>query len=357
MGRLKKLTKSLKKYNLDGFFIFSPVNRFYLTGFKSSYGFLVVTRTGARLYLDSRYYEAGKAMVKDAEVKKFSTSSEFRSSISSYLNKKNIKRLGFEEERLVFSMFKMYSDLFKSVELVPAEVLIQKLRITKESFEIKMIEKAVEISGKAFNHILNFIKPGMMEKDLEAELEYTIKRYGGEAASFDIIFLGGPKSSMPHGVPGKNKIRDKDIVLIDFGVRYRGYISDITRTFFIGTPDKKLKKIYNIVLKAQKAAVKAAKPGLTCNDLDKVARDIISKARYGKYFGHGLGHGIGLEVHEPPRVSRGITEPLKRGMTITIEPGIYIPGLGGVRIEDDIKITSRGARNLSESIPKELIIL
>ncbi len=357
MEQIKKLQNQLKEFHLDAFFIISPINRRYLTGFPSSLGFLIVTKKESLLFLDSRYYEAATKLVSGSKVIRFKNNKELMKIIKKYFQKNKVENVGFEENKLTYAQFKKYNEIFNKINFIPAESILSKLRLIKTKDEITNIKKAVDISKRAFQHILNFIKPGMSEKDLQAELEYTIKRYGGYAASFDIIFISGPKTSMPHGVSTSNKIKDKDIILVDFGVLYNGYVSDITRTFFIGEPNKKLEIIYQIVLKAQKTAISKLKVGMTCEKVDSLARNIIKKAGFERYFNHSLGHGIGLEVHERPTIAQTIDMQIKTGMIFTIEPGIYIPGLGGVRIEDNVLIKRNSTEVLTKDIPKDLLIL
>jgi len=226
----------------------------------------------------------------------------------------------------------------------------------KDNDELNKIKKAVEIAEKAFVDVLPFIKPGVIEYEIALELEYKMKKLGAKGASFDIIVASGPRSALPHGVADIREFQYGDAVVMDFGAVYNGYCSDMTRTFFIGTPAKELKEIYDIVLKAQMEAVIKASTKITGKDLDGISRNIISDAGYDKYFGHGLGHGVGVEIHEMPVISPKGKEQLKAGMVFTVEPGIYVEGLGGVRIEDMVCLAESGAEILTKS-SKELIIL
>jgi Xaa-Pro aminopeptidase len=253
-------------------------------------------------------------------------------------------------------MLEKLKDLLPKVDFRPTENLIESLSVRKDSEEIKHIRKAVRIADKAFSDILDRIKPGVREKDIAFELEYNMRSQGAEGAAFDLIVASGQRSSMPHGVASAKKLRKGDFVTLDFGCFYRGYASDITRTVVLGKATKRQKTIYEVVLAAQKKACKAVRPGLHCSRLDGVAREIIMKAGFGDNFGHGLGHGIGLKVHDNPTLNPRSTDVLLEGMVTTIEPGIYIPNWGGVRIEDDVLVTSSGGQVLSKS-PKELLEL
>jgi Xaa-Pro aminopeptidase len=272
----------------------------------------------------------------------------------SKLNKKI--RIGLEAEFVTLSLQEKLKDLLPQATFKSTEKLVESLSISKDADEIKKIKKAVKISEKAYNEILSLIKPGVKEKDIALELEYQMRSLGAEASAFDIIVASGQRSSMPHGVASDKKLRKGDFITIDFGCFFKGYTSDITRTVVLGKANAKQKEVYDIVLKAQVAACKAVKPGLACSRLDGVARDIIMKAGYGDYFGHGLGHGIGLIVHDGPIMNARSVETLRANMVVTIEPGIYIPNWGGVRIEDDVVVTATGGQILSK-LPKELIEL
>ena len=234
--------------------------------------------------------------------------------------------------------------------------MIEKLRMIKTDDEIRTIRRAAEIADEAFSHILTFIKPGVTELEVSNELEFFMRRLGASESSFDTIVASGKRSALPHGVATGKTIENGDMVTLDFGALYDGYVSDITRTVAVGEPTEELKKIYHIVLEAQMRACSALKPGMTGKEADAVARDYIKDHGYGEAFGHSTGHGIGLEVHEGPGLSFRSDTVLKPGMVVTVEPGIYVPGLGGVRIEDDVLITEDGCELLTSS-PKELIIL
>jgi len=253
----------------------------------------------------------------------------------------------------------MYQKLKEKLDLDslnPEESLVEELRIIKDESEIEKIKKAVEIADQGFQFLIDFIEPGKSEKEVALELEFFMKRQGGEANAFDFIVASGKRGALPHGVASEKKIELGDLVTIDFGTVYQGYHSDITRTLAVGEPTAKLRDIYELVLTAQEKVIAEIKAGMDCFDADKIARDFIAEAGYKDNFGHGLGHGVGLEIHEAPRLSYTSEAVLKAGMVVTDEPGIYVSGLGGVRIEDDLLITESGCEVLN-SAPKELIIL
>jgi Xaa-Pro aminopeptidase len=265
-------------------------------------------------------------------------------------------RVGVEAEFVSLKLLERLKELLPMVIFKPTERLIESLSIIKDAEEIARIRKAVRIAEKAFSDVLKLVKPGISEKDIALDIEFKMRALGAENAAFDTIVASGQRSSMPHGRASDKKLRKGDFVTVDFGCLYHGYASDITRTVVLGKASEKQKSIYNIVLSAQKAACKAVKPGLACARLDGVARDMIMKAGYGDYFGHGLGHGIGTIVHDKPVLNPQSNDVLEPGMVVTIEPGIYIPNWGGVRIEDDVLVTANGGQVLSR-LPKDLLEL
>ncbi|WP_390485644.1 M24 family metallopeptidase, partial [Staphylococcus pseudintermedius] len=233
---------------------------------------------------------------------------------------------------------------------------IETIRQTKDEGEIKAIQKAAQIVDEAYKYILTLVKPGMTEKEVKAHLESKMLHLGADDTSFDTIVASGIRGAMPHGVASDKVIQSGEMVTLDFGAYYNGYCSDITRTFAVGQPSEEMVKIYNIVLKSQEAAIAAIRPGMTGKEMDSIARDIITEAGYGKHFGHSLGHGIGLDIHELPGLSQKSDVVLEKNHCVTIEPGIYVEGLGGVRIEDDILITENGGERFT-NCTKDLIIL
>lgn len=352
--RVDKLQSIRESKNIDCILVFKPENRLYFSNFSGSTGYVILTKNKNIFATDFRYIEQAKEECKDFEIVELNKDY----TIYNLLNKLDISTLGVEDDYVTMQFINsLQSDLVK-FELLGVSEIIGNLRKIKYNEEIELISKAAQITDDAFSHILNIIKPGMTEREVALELEYFMKKNGASGPSFNIIVASGKRSSLPHGVASDKVIEIGDLVTIDMGCIYKGYCSDMTRTLVIGKANSKQKEIYNTVLNAQNEALNSIKPGMLCFDLDKIARDIIADNGYGKYFGHGLGHGVGLEVHENPRLSPlDISKvPLEEGMIITDEPGIYIPDFGGVRIEDLVLVTKEGFEVLSKST-KELIEL
>lgn len=352
--RLEKLRSQLIYRNIDAALISNDYNRNYLTGFTGDESYILVTNSKAYFITDSRYTEQAQKEVNGYTVL------EYKGSIYEFINnlliENNISKLGIEEEHTTLKTYNLYKKNFDKIEIVYLGDIISSLRLIKDSSEIQLIEKAAEIADKAFSHILSFIKDGVSEIDIAIELELYMKKLGASSLSFTSIVASGERSSLPHGVASEKKIKTGDFVTLDFGCVYKGYCSDMTRTVVVGKATDQQKQIYNLVLKANEEALKNIKPGIKCCELDDIARDIIVKGGYGDKFGHGLGHGVGREIHEAPRVSPRSDEMLQSGMIITDEPGIYIEGFGGVRIEDLVVVTDNGHKVLSKST-KSLIEL
>ncbi|MBR2875519.1 MAG: aminopeptidase P family protein [Clostridia bacterium] len=348
--------KYLLKSPSDAIIITSPENRRYFTGFKSSDGFLVITYDESLFFTDSRYIEAAKKQITVCETVLLKRASE---TIAPVLKEKGIKKIFFETEHLTVSEFNNFKNIFNFCEVEACEDLdgiIDFLRAVKTPEEVDCIKKAQQIAEEAFSHILKFIKVGVTEKEIALELDFYMLSHGAEAVSFETIAVSGKNSSMPHGVPTDKKIESGDFITMDFGAVYNGYHSDMTRTVIVGQPSKKQKEIYETVLKAQRNALNALKAGVPCAKADKAARSIINDAGYKDCFGHGTGHGVGIEIHEIPTLSPASVFTLEKGNVVTVEPGIYIPGEFGVRIEDMALITEDGFINLT-NCEKELIIL
>ena len=354
MGRVENLRKLMAENKLDGVFVYSNENRRYLSGFTGSTGYVIIGKSSTDFITDFRYKEQAGIQCKGYEVT--IESLNLMGKITEAVNKAGISRLGIEEDFMTVDFWDELKKALPGIELLPAKNIFTKLRVKKESTEIEEIRKAAAIADEAFMHILSYIKPGMRETEVALELEYSMKKSGASATSFDTIAASGIRSSLPHGKASEKIIENGEFLTLDFGCVYNGYCSDMTRTVFIGKATEKHRKLYDIVLKAQVEALKGIKPGVTGKSVDKIGRDIISAEGYGEYFGHGLGHGVGLAVHEGPILNRQGETILEAGMIVTDEPGIYIPDFGGVRIEDLVLVTESGAESLSKS-PKELIEL
>lgn len=352
--RIKKLQKKMKRDNLEAFLVTKKENIRYLSSFTGTAARLLITQTESVFITDFRYLDQAAEQTDGFEIVEIS--SNFMEGLAELLQRKNVTNLSFESHDINFKTYNKMKEKLKMKSLNPVESLIEDMRLIKDKDEIQKIKKAVEIADQGFEFLLDFIEAGKTEKEVALELEFFMKRQGGEANAFDFIVASGKRGALPHGVASEKKIQKGDLVTIDFGTVYQGYHSDITRTVAVGEVDNKLKEIYQIVLEAQKKVITKIKAGMSCFDADKIGRDLISEAGYADNFGHGLGHGVGLEIHEAPRLSYTAQKTLKTGMVVTDEPGIYVSGLGGVRIEDDLLITDKGCEVLN-SAPKELITL
>jgi Xaa-Pro aminopeptidase len=354
INRINNLRVKIKKENLDAFLVTDLTNIRYLTGFTGSNALLVVTHKNIILITDFRYQEQAK---KETSLSKIiiASGSLFESLYEKGILKK-ASSVGFEGSNLVYITAQKIKNLFKPTKFISFDNFVEDIVLQKDESEISATIKAIGISDKVFSEILKFVKPGMTELDISAEISYRIKKHGAERESFKTIVASGVNSSMPHAEPTNKKLKNNEPLLIDFGATVHGYRSDMTRTVYFGDVSQKFIEIYNIVLNAQNIAIEHVKDGISCNDLDGLARDYIVNNGYGDFFKHSLGHGLGLKIHQAPRISAISKEVLKENMIITIEPGIYLPNKYGIRIEDDILVQKNGFKNLTKS-PKELIIL
>ncbi|MCL6570818.1 MAG: Xaa-Pro peptidase family protein [Bacillus sp. (in: Bacteria)] len=353
MENIEKLRANFPTHGIDGILITSPYNIRYISNFTGSAGVVLISADKALFITDFRYIEQATNQCVGYEIIKFSSS--IPEEVAKLAKKIGIQKLGFEEDYLTYSAFKSYEKIVEG-ELVPISGVIEKLRLIKNDAEIRILKVAADIADAAFKHILDYICPGKTELEVANELEFFMRRAGATSSSFDTIVASGHRSALPHGVASDKVIETGDFVTMDYGAYYNGYVSDITRTIAVGEPNPKLKEIYDIVLDAQLRGMAGIKPGITGMEADALTRNYISEKGYGEFFGHSTGHGIGLEVHEGPGLSMKSGIILEPGMVVTCEPGIYIPGLGGVRIEDDTLITKNHNEALTHST-KDLIIL
>lgn len=300
---------------------------------------------------DFRYIEQAKEEAHDFEIVRIDNYPDTITSLA-----QDHARIGVEEGELSLIEFRRFQGALKNSNLVDSSDILTKMRQIKDESEINIIRQIIGMTDQAFSHILKIIQPGMTEQELSLELEFSLRKMGASDRSFDYIVASGLRSSLPHGVASEKKISNGELLTFDFGGKYKGYCSDLTRTVSLGQQDAKQKEIYNIVLEAQQAGIDAIKPGLSGQEVDAKAREVIVKAGYGEYFGHGLGHALGLEVHETPRLNTREKQILQPGMIVTVEPGIYIPGWGGVRIEDVILVRDNGPEVLTQA-PKQFIII
>lgn len=352
--RTEKIQSVLK--DNEAALILSDSNRFYFTGFKSSAGAVVITKEKAVLLVDFRYYEKAKSVVDVAEV---ALCQSMQNQINEILKNNSVEKVFVETEEIGFNTFLNLESKLGKIELSKEDTLqkeINELRQVKSSDETEFINKAQKITDKAFGYILDRIKVGKSEKEIALDLEFFARKNGSEGVAFDFIVVSGKNSSLPHGVPSDKKIENGDFITMDFGAKWNGYCSDMTRTVAVGNISDEQKKVYDTVFTAQKMALEKIKAGAVCKDIDAAARDYIYSCGYEGCFGHGLGHGVGIDIHESPAFNIRDNTLLKSGMVMTVEPGIYIENTFGVRIEDMVVVTDNGYKNLTQS-PKELIVL
>ena len=357
MNHFAKIAEKLSAYELDGMLLTCEANRFYASGFHSSGtdGVAIVTRNHNYYFTDSRYTEAAARHVRDAEIRETDREHPYSALINEVIEKEHITRMGYEDEYMTAADFRRFSEKLHC-ELVPATELLWTLRAVKDQAELDCMIQAQRIAEKALADILGEIRPGVTEKEIAALLLYKMLHYGAEDKSFDPIVVSGANGSLPHGVPSEKPIQAGEFVTMDFGCKFGGYCSDMTRTVAVGHVTEEMETVYNTVLKAQLAGIAAAKAGVTGAAVDGAARRVIADAGYGPYFGHSFGHSVGVEIHENPNATPSNSKPLPAGVVISAEPGIYLPGKLGVRIEDVIVITEQGCQNITLA-SKELLIL
>lgn len=355
MDNYKRVQNLLQELSLGAVLISNGNNMRYVSGFAGATGYLYISSERHAVVTDFRYTIQAEQEAEGYEIITIGNGG-YEESLNDIINTDGIHRLGFEAEDMLFGAYHRLKDKLVVEELVPIGNNITDMRRVKTARELSFIAQAEEIGDQVFTEILDFIKPGMTELEVAARIEYLLKLRGGSGSSFPAIVASGVNSSMPHAVPTQKKLETGDFLTMDFGCVYEGYCSDMTRTIVIGKASEKQKDIYQTVLTAQKAALEFLKAGYKGKDVDKVAREIIYKAGYEGCFGHGLGHSVGLHVHENPRLSPLEDDIIQIGMTETVEPGIYIKGFGGVRIEDLVAVTEDGCENFTHST-KELIEL
>jgi Xaa-Pro aminopeptidase len=353
--RVQNLSRALADLKLDSVLITHLHNIRYLCGFTGSNGLLLSARGRRTFYTDGRYTEQAREEVRGAKVviAKGSLTREAAKQIAAA----KITRLGYEADRLSVTAFEgLRKALPKSVKLVPTVGVVDQIRMVKDDHELALIKEAVILGAELLTPAIETIRPGIRESEVAAEIEYAARRWGAEGMSFDTIVAAGVRSALPHGRASNALIPKRGFVILDLGVILHGYCSDMTRTVHVGSVSRRSKEIYQAVLEAQEAATAVVAPGVTTGEVDHAARSVLKKAKLDRYFIHSTGHGVGLEIHEQPRIARDQQEVLKPGMVITIEPGVYLPGEGGVRIEDMVVVTERGHQVLTPAT-KELLEL
>lgn len=347
--RIEKLRSIINENEVA--LISSYPNIFYYSGFTSSDAYLLISKDKQILATDSRYFVQAKEQAPDFKIKDISKG------LDNVFSSFEQKYIGYEEGSVSVREYRrIRSKTTSNQQLVEMEQQICAPRKTKDEDEIKLIAQAEKIGDMAFSHIIEYIKPGMTERQVALEIEFFMKNHGASALSFDTIVASGVRSAMPHGTASDKVIEKGDIVTMDFGCVYKGYCSDMTRTVVMGKADAKQKEIYDIVLKTQENALQMIKAGEKCNEIDQAAHEYVSVSGYGGCFGHGLGHSVGIEIHEMPSLSKKCQSVLKKGNVVTVEPGIYIENYGGVRIEDLVVVEEDGITNLTHST-KELLEL
>ena len=357
MDHFAKIAAQLAAQDLDAILLTEEANRFYASGFHSAGtdGMALVTRQGNYYFTDSRYTEAASRVVRGAAVEEVGRGRGYLTLIREVLQRDGVARMGFDDAAMTVRDYNRYREGLPC-ELAPAAELLEKLRAQKDPEELETMIAAQRIAERALAEALNDIRPGVTEKEIAARIQYLMLHYGAEDKSFDPIVVSGPNGSLPHGVPSGKPIQAGEFVTIDMGCVYHGYCSDMTRTVAVGHVTEEMEQVYDTVLRAQLAGIAAARAGATGAEVDGAARRVITDAGYGPYFGHSFGHGVGVEIHESPNATPGNDQPLPERAVISAEPGIYLPGKLGVRIEDVLFLTAEGCRNLTE-MPKGLTVL
>ena len=354
MNHIKQIAAKLPEFGLDAMLITSEPGEFYAVGFHGE-GVVLVTPSESWYFTDSRYIEAARNEVTLAHVRLPEKGTNYRKMADELVKAHGFKAVGFEEDYMTVSAYKQWTEGL-SAGLKPASALLAELRARKDPEEVEAMIAAQRIAERALEETLTIVKPGVTEKEIAAYLEYKMLSFGAEKKSFDTIVASGPNGSMPHAVPSDRKVQSGEFVTIDFGCKVNGYCSDTTRTVAVGELSEEMRTVYDTVLRAQLAGIAAAKGGVTGKEVDAAARKVIADAGYGEYFGHSFGHSLGIEIHENPNFAPSNEGPMPVGAVASAEPGIYIPGKFGVRIEDVVILTDEGCVDITKA-PKELIIL
>ena len=354
LRRLRKLRERMAQKKIDALLVVSLPNVHYLTGFSGSAGVLLVTLRNSILFTDSRYNLQAHREVRGSRVV-IAKGGSFAAAVR-WTSRTKPGRLGFESESISFSSYQNLRELTVNKKLVPTVKLVESLRIQKDTAEIEQIRKAVDLGSKAFSETVAHLRPGITEIDVAAEIEYRMRRLGAERLAFETIVAAGPNTALPHARPGTRKLQRNECVMLDLGAMLGGYAGDMTRTIFLGQAPPKASRIYKAVLEAQKEAEQAVQVGVPCSAVDKAARRVLERHGYGSYFTHSTGHGVGMEIHEMPSLARNQETLLPESAVVTVEPGVYVPGYGGVRIENVVVVRKRGPEILTTT-PRELTVL
>jgi Xaa-Pro aminopeptidase len=365
-SRIARIAKRLEAEGPDALIVTNMINLRYLTGFTGTNGYLLVWQSGARFYTDGRYSIQAAEQVTDAEVQICSSLAEVTAALSEAASGLGLKKVGYEAAEVTMvsrrggweppAGLDRLQAAFGDSELVQTTRWVEALRAVKDPQEVELIATAARIADEAFGYILDRVKPGITERELALDLEFHMRQSGAEAMSFDPIVAAAERSALPHARPTDNPVQTGHFLLFDFGCIAGGYCSDMTRTVHVGPPDDRHREIYSLVSEAQAAGLETVGPGVACGEVDRVVREIIAAAGHAEHYPHGLGHGVGMEIHEDPSLKVGVTTQLEPGHVVTVEPGVYIEGWGGVRIEDLVVVTERGIHRLSTA-RKDLIVL
>lgn len=352
--RVAKLRHYLTAAGIEAFYVTSPENRFYLSGFSGSAGSLLFIGDKSYIFVDFRYAIQAANETEGYQIMEIPGQDYVK--MEGVIKDNKISSVAFEGDQLTVSQFREMQDKLCWLELKPVNGIIETMRMNKDNGEIAAITRAVELADKALAEILPLLRPGAKERNVALELEYYMRRYGAERAAFNFIVASGPRTALPHGVASERLMQEGDLVTLDFGAVWQGYHSDITRTVVLGKPNPLQQEIYDVVLEAQLRGIEKISAGRAADVVDSEVRSVIEWYGYGKYFGHGTGHGLGLNIHEGPRLSPRDKTVLTKGMVVTVEPGIYLPDWGGVRIEDTVVVEGNGCRVLTGS-PKEKLLI
>lgn len=351
--RRSRLLRTLKSSAADAVLVTNPVNVTYLTGFEGDSTYLLLNRHSGVLLTDTRYEEQIAEQVPDLPAEIRNSSLTMNALLARVLKQMKCNHLAVDAVALSYNAYQALDSAVGNTTLVPTQGWVESLREIKDKHELETIQHSISLAEKSFGVIRAALRSDQTEREVAHNLEHQIRMFGGTECAFEPIVGVGPRAALPHGIPSERKIGESPFVLIDWGAKYGGYTSDLTRVLVTGKINAKYERVYNTVLKAQLAAIAKIRPGVKANVVDAAARKVIEDAGFGKKFGHGLGHGFGLEIHEEPRMGPMNESPLKAGMVVTVEPGIYLPGWGGVRIEDDVLVTKDGHRVLT-SVPKTI---
>jgi len=348
---IQKVRSALKNKGLDAFLVTKEVNVSYVTGLPIADSYLFLCKNKNIILTDFRYALEAKKL-KNFTFRRIDAS--FSGILRDLVADLKLKKIGFEGGALPYNAYLTMKKALKNITLVGDKGFIEEIRAVKEKHELQMLREAIRISRLTFRYVKNILKTGISERELAKKIDICIRNHGGDDTAFPTIVASGPNAAQPHAVATNRKLRRHEPIVVDLGVRVNGYNSDLTRTFYLGKISPKYYRIYNVIYGAQKHAIARVKPGRAISEIDEAARKIINEAGFGKYFGHALGHGIGREIHEYPKISKAVKSKLTPGMVFTIEPGVYIPGWGGIRIEDMVLVTKNSCKVLTDDIGKTI---